>query len=138
MKFLGNILWLVFGGIVIALIYFIVGLLMCITIIGIPFGVQLLKLGTYALWPFGHELVNGHNEPGCLSVVRTSNPMILRCPGEAGADENCLHSREFSVIFVIGRTCSLDELAHYKLYSDEIFQICYTDHRGHYPSIMLL
>ena len=69
MKTLGNILWLVFGGIVIALIYYLVGLLMCITIIGIPFGVQLFKLGTYALWPFGHELVNAPGEPGCLSVV---------------------------------------------------------------------
>ena len=59
MKFLGNILWLILGGLVIALIYYIVGLVLCITIIGIPFGVQLFKLGTYALWPFGHELVNG-------------------------------------------------------------------------------
>ncbi len=69
MKFLGNILWLLFGGIVIAIIYYLVGLLMCITIIGIPFGVQLFKLGTYALWPFGHELVDGPNQPGCLSIV---------------------------------------------------------------------
>ena len=69
MKFLGNILWLVFGGIIIAIIYYIVGLLMCITIIGIPFGVQLFKLGTYALWPFGRDLVNGPNEPGCVSVL---------------------------------------------------------------------
>ena len=69
MKFLGNILWLIFGGIIIAIIYYIVGLLMCITIIGIPFGVQLFKLGTYALWPFGLVLVDGPNEPGCVSVV---------------------------------------------------------------------
>ncbi len=44
MKTLGNILWLLFGGILIALIYYLVGLMMCITIIGIPFGVQLFKL----------------------------------------------------------------------------------------------
>ena len=69
MKFLGNILWLILGGIVIALIYYLFGLVMCITIIGIPFGVQLFKLGTYALWPFGHELVDGPNQPGCLSIV---------------------------------------------------------------------
>ena len=69
MKFLGNILWLVLGGIIIAAIYYIVGLLMCITIIGIPFGVQLFKLGTYALWPFGRELVDGPGQPGCLSVA---------------------------------------------------------------------
>ena len=41
MKSLGNILWLLFGGLLIALIYFLVGLVMCITIIGIPFGLQL-------------------------------------------------------------------------------------------------
>ena len=69
MKLLGNILWLVLGGLLIAMIYYAVGLLMCITIIGIPFGVQLFKLGTYALWPFGHELVDGPNQPGCLSIV---------------------------------------------------------------------
>ena len=69
MKALGNIIWLVLGGLVIALIYYAVGLLMCITIIGSPFGVQLFKLGTYALWPFGHELVDGPNEPGCVSIV---------------------------------------------------------------------
>ena len=69
MKTLGNILWLVFGGLIIALWYYLVGLLMCITIIGIPFGFQLFKLGTYALWPFGHEMTTGPNEPGCLSVI---------------------------------------------------------------------
>ena len=69
MKFLGNILWLVLGGLLVALVYYIVGLLMCLTLIGIPFGIQLFKLGTYALWPFGRDLVNGPNEPGCLSVV---------------------------------------------------------------------
>ena len=69
MNFLGNILWLVLGGLLIALIYYFVGLLMCITIIGIPFGIQLFKLGTYALWPFGKELVDGPNQPGCVSIV---------------------------------------------------------------------
>ena len=69
MKFLGNILWLILGGILIAAIYYIVGLVMCITISGIPFGLQLFKLGTYALWPFGRELVNGPDEPGCVSIL---------------------------------------------------------------------
>ena len=69
MKFLGNIIWLVVGGLLTALLYYLNGLLMCITIIGIPFGVQLFKLGTYALWPFGHEIVSGPNDTGCLSVV---------------------------------------------------------------------
>ena len=69
MKTLGNILWLIFGGLLIAIIYFLVGLIMCLTLIGIPFGAQLFKLGTYSLWPFGHEIQYGPNEPGCLSTV---------------------------------------------------------------------
>jgi uncharacterized membrane protein YccF (DUF307 family) len=69
MNFIGNVLWFILGGFLVALIYFVVGLLMCLTIVGIPFGVQLFKLGIYALWPFGHELINGPNEPGCLSTV---------------------------------------------------------------------
>ena len=68
LSFVGNFFWLILGGIIIAFIYYMVGLLMCITIIGIPFGVQLFKLGTFSLWPFGHELVDKPNEPGCLSI----------------------------------------------------------------------
>ena len=53
MKIIGNIIWLVFGGIFIAIEYFISSILLCLTIIGIPFGLQTLKLGILALWPFG-------------------------------------------------------------------------------------
>ena len=69
MKTFGNIVWLILGGFLIALTYFFVGAAICITIIGIPFGVQLFKLGVYSMWPFGHELVDGPNEPGVLSIV---------------------------------------------------------------------
>lgn len=69
MNFLGNILWLLLGGLLTAVLYYLNGLLMCITIIGIPFGVQLFKLGTYALWPFGHNIVSGPNDGGCLAVI---------------------------------------------------------------------
>lgn len=69
MKFLGNLIWILFGGFLIALLYFVVGLVMCVTIVGIPFGIQLFKLGAFALWPFGHELVYRSTEPGCLSSV---------------------------------------------------------------------
>ena len=48
MNTIGNFFWLILGGIVVAILYYLVGLLMCITIVGIPFGVQLFKLGTYA------------------------------------------------------------------------------------------
>ena len=69
MNFLGNILWLLLGGLLTAVLYYLNGLLMCLTIIGIPFGVQLFKLGTYALWPFGHNIVSGPNDGGCLAVI---------------------------------------------------------------------
>ena len=69
MNTFGNIVWLLFGGIIVALLYYLMGLLLCLTIIGIPFGVQLFKLGTYALNPFGHELVDKPQEPGCVSIM---------------------------------------------------------------------
>lgn len=69
MKFIGNILWLILGGILVALYYWIVGLVFCITIVGIPFGLQLIKIGTLALWPFGHEIQPGPGDTGCLSII---------------------------------------------------------------------
>lgn len=68
MKLLGNILWILFGGLFISLYYFIVGVIFCITIIGIPFGIQLIKMAGFALWPFGKEVVSGPNDSGCLSI----------------------------------------------------------------------
>ena len=56
MKTLGNIIWVIFGGLHIALEYFIAGLILMITIIGIPFGLQSLKLGMLAIWPFGTKV----------------------------------------------------------------------------------
>lgn len=56
MKTLGNILWLVLGGLVIALIYYIVGLLLCITIVGIPWGKQHLKMAIGSIFPFGKQI----------------------------------------------------------------------------------
>ena len=69
MKFIGNILWLILGGLLVSLYYFIAGLVFCITIIGIPFGLQLFKMGVFALWPFGHDVVSDVNDGGCLSII---------------------------------------------------------------------
>ena len=69
MKFLGNIIWLVFGGLLIAIEYCIASLLLMITIIGIPFGIQTLKLAILALWPFGQRVADGGNSGGCLLVI---------------------------------------------------------------------
>ena len=69
MKFIGNIIWMVLGGLLISLYYAIMGLLFCITIIGIPFGMQLFKMAGFALWPFGHEVTSGPNDSGCLAII---------------------------------------------------------------------
>jgi len=77
MKFLGNIIWLLFGGIITALEYLISSLLMMLTIIGIPFGLQTLKLAVLALWPFGSKVRDSGNSGGCLSVIMNILWLIL-------------------------------------------------------------
>ena len=68
MKILGNILWLIFGGVATALEYFTSGFILCLTIIGIPFGLQIFKLGILALWPFGSTVTNKQTTGGCLNL----------------------------------------------------------------------
>ena len=69
MNILLNILWLVCGGFLICIEYIISSLLLMITIIGIPFGVQTLKLAVLALCPFGRQVRSGSSDGGCLSVL---------------------------------------------------------------------
>ncbi|MEM9568415.1 MAG: YccF domain-containing protein [Cyanobacteria bacterium P01_E01_bin.34] len=57
MKTIANLLWVLFGGFILALEYWLGGLLLCLTIVGIPFGLQAIKLGSFAIWPFGKQLV---------------------------------------------------------------------------------
>ncbi|MDR3340527.1 MAG: YccF domain-containing protein [Candidatus Symbiothrix sp.] len=68
MKIVGNIIWLVFGGVFIAVEYLVSSVLLMITIIGIPFGLQTLKLALLALWPFGSTVTDKGNSGGCLSL----------------------------------------------------------------------
>ena len=69
MRVLLNILWLVLAGIWMAIGYAVAGVILCITIIGIPFGLQAFKLAGYALWPFGRALVPRADRLKGLSVV---------------------------------------------------------------------
>lgn len=59
MKLLGNIIWFLFGGFIGAMLWAIVGLLWCCTIVGIPIGVQCFKAAELVLWPFGKEVEYG-------------------------------------------------------------------------------
>lgn len=69
MSLLGNIIWIIFGGLLLALEYFMAGILLCCTIIGIPFGVQAFKIGLLALLPFGQTSVVTRQGSGCLSAL---------------------------------------------------------------------
>lgn len=69
MTLLGNIVWLIFGGLISCIAYFIAGLGLCITIIGIPFGIQAFKLGIAILFPFGKEIVEKENANSPLRIV---------------------------------------------------------------------
>jgi uncharacterized membrane protein YccF (DUF307 family) len=69
MSCLGNIIWLIFGGFLASLGYIIGGLVMCITIIGIPFGLQSIKIGIANLAPFGKEVVEVGDPWSGLTVI---------------------------------------------------------------------
>ncbi len=60
MRTIGNILWFIFGGLLGGLAWVFAGCIWCITIIGIPIGLQCFKFATLAFWPFGKEIVYGN------------------------------------------------------------------------------
>ena len=69
MNLIGNIIWLIFGGLFVALEYFVAGFILCVSIIGIPFGLQCFKIGMLTLMPFGREVREVPGQTGCLSLV---------------------------------------------------------------------
>jgi uncharacterized membrane protein YccF (DUF307 family) len=79
MKTIGNLVWLIFGGIVIAVQYFIGSILLMLTIVGIPFGIQTMKMAALALWPFGRDTRVHSRASGCLYVLM--NIIWLICGG---------------------------------------------------------
>ncbi|MCM1035202.1 MAG: YccF domain-containing protein [Paludibacter sp.] len=69
MRLIGNILWCLFGGLEAAIGYMIGAIVLCCTLVGIPFGLQLFKIGLLCLWPFGAEVNNTSDESGCLYML---------------------------------------------------------------------
>jgi uncharacterized membrane protein YccF (DUF307 family) len=69
MSLLGNIIWLIFGGLIAGLGYILGGIALCLTIIGIPFGLQSIKLGFAVFAPFGKEVVELDDANGLLNLV---------------------------------------------------------------------
>ncbi len=69
MIFIGNLVFFVFGGFIIFLGYVLGGILLCLTILGIPLGFQCFKLAGGVLAPFGREVVETEPPGGALALV---------------------------------------------------------------------
>lgn len=63
MRLLGNLIWLIFGGLATGIGWWVAGLLAAVTIIGIPFAIAAFRIGAFSFWPFGREVVD-RPEPG--------------------------------------------------------------------------
>jgi uncharacterized membrane protein YccF (DUF307 family) len=79
MNFIGNLIWLIFGGLAAALGYVVGGFILCLTIVGIPFGLQCFKIAGLVLWPFGRQVVSRESGTGCFSIL--FNIIWLLCGG---------------------------------------------------------
>ena len=69
MNAIGNLLWIVLGGFIVFIFYLIGSIILMITIVGIPFGIQTLKMANLALFPFGREAVQSDRSGGCLHII---------------------------------------------------------------------
>jgi len=94
MKLLGNIIWLIFGGIITAFGYLVSSVFLMITIIGIPFGLQTVKLARLTLWPFGSKVID-NGSSGCLSVIMNIVWIVF------GGLCICLTHLAFGILFYI-------------------------------------
>jgi uncharacterized membrane protein YccF (DUF307 family) len=79
MNLIGNLIWLLFGGLAAALGYIVGGFVLCLTIIGIPFGLQCFKIAGLVIWPFGKKVITTSSSMGCLSIF--CNIIWLICGG---------------------------------------------------------
>jgi uncharacterized membrane protein YccF (DUF307 family) len=79
MNLLGNLIWLIFGGFFAALGYLFGGIVLCITVVGVPWGLQCFKMAALVLWPFGKKVVSSSHNAGCLNVL--FNIIWLLCGG---------------------------------------------------------
>lgn len=98
MNLLGNIVFFVFGGFIIFLGYVLGGLLLCLTIVGIPFGYQCFKLAGGVLAPFGREVVETEPPAGVIRLIMNIIWIIL--PGLELAIMHLLLAAVFAVTII--------------------------------------
>ena len=67
MRLIGNILWIIFGGLLSALGWIAAGAMWCVTIVGIPIGLQCFKLASISFNPFGKEVI--YEDSGAVSFL---------------------------------------------------------------------
>jgi uncharacterized membrane protein YccF (DUF307 family) len=108
-RLVGNILWLLFGGLAVALEYLLGAVALCLTIIGIPFGIQAIKLANLALFPFGRSAVPAAEASGCLSLIM--NVIWIIIAGLWIAITHCLYAL-LCAITIIGIPFAVQ---HFKL-----------------------
>ena len=77
MNLLLNLVWLILGGFLVALAYLLGGILLCLTIVGIPFGIACFKLAGLSLAPFGREIREKEPPSGALAVIMNIIWIIL-------------------------------------------------------------
>lgn len=77
MSLLGNIIWLIFGGLLSGLGYIVGGLGLCLTVVGIPFGLQTIKLGFAVFAPFGKDIVELENANSPLRLIFNALWIVL-------------------------------------------------------------
>jgi uncharacterized membrane protein YccF (DUF307 family) len=77
MSVLLNVLWFLLGGFLVSLAYILGGILLCVTIIGIPFGIQCFKLSVLGMAPFGHEIRETEPPGGALAIIMNVIWIIL-------------------------------------------------------------
>jgi len=106
MSCLGNVIWFVFGGFIAGISWFLAGVLCCITIIGIPLGLQCFKFAGMSCFPFGKDIVfNG----GAFSLL--ANVIWIVVLGWVLAMEHAI----FGLIFCVTIIGIPFGLQHFKL-----------------------
>ena len=78
LQLLGNLIWILLGGLVAAIEYFLAGLLLCITIVGIPFGLQCFKIAAVILAPFGASI---DKDPNAVVPLNCLMNLLWLIPG---------------------------------------------------------
>ncbi len=69
MRLIGNIIWFIFGGAIAAILWLVLGFLLSITIIGLPFGLQCFKFAKLVLFPFGKEVKTDFFDHPIMNVI---------------------------------------------------------------------